>query len=29
MYDDLSKHVVLLPVMEHAVNKKKGLFFWM
>ena len=23
MYDDLSKHVVLLSVMQHAVNKKK------
>ena len=24
MYDDLSKHVVLLSVMEHAVHKKKA-----
>jgi hypothetical protein len=23
VYDDLSKHVVLLSVMEHAVNKPK------
>ena len=25
MYDDLSNHVVLLSVMEHAVKKKKPL----
>ena len=27
MYDDLSKHVVLLSVMEHAVNKQKKKVF--
>jgi len=27
VYDDLSKHVVLLSVMEHAVNKQKNCMY--